>query len=429
MCSFIYKWNEFNKKIGAVSFFIHPIDLYRINLGISISLFRLCLIVFIFSSLSYSIICHTKINKKILLFLFGILLSITISSLHITDLKYALSFYINDIMGVLIILSVLITFCSRGDVIFLSKSLVYSVIFPFLFSVYVYYMFFVLNELVDTLPFTEYVSAVIDDGDGSAARVGLFPRLCFPYFTPPFLAIMISIYIVLVFYSKREIVNNLNFFIKCILIFLLIGCLTRTVYLSLLLTFIIGICFYKLRKTRIIIQFIKYLLIIGIIVALIYVFLPSEITELIYKKFFDRLSVDTSDGPDRHVLLIYEAFYIIFGSIENFLFGIGDQDLSLLKGVNTFLAPSMLNSYLTLFTYRGLVGLVAILPFYFYPFCVLKRNISNDKLALVFFLCHFNVMCAFVTYELRPVFGVWLYMSIVYLYIHTLLKKQQNKIL
>ena len=162
---------------------------------------------------------------------------------------------------------------------------------------------------------------------------------------------------------------------------------------------------------------------------MIYVFLPSEITELIYKKFFDRLSVDTSDGPDRHVLLIYEAFYIIFGSIENFLFGIGDQDLSLLKGVNTFLAPSMLNSYLTLFTYRGLVGLVAILPFYFYPFCVLKRNISNDKLALVFFLCHFNVMCAFVTYELRPVFGVWLYMSIVYLYIHTLLKKQQNKIL
>ncbi len=394
----------------------------------SISLFRVCLVIFIFSSLLYGIAYHTKIEKKIVLFLFGILLSIAISSLHIVDFKYAISFYINDIMGGLIVLSVLVTYRSRNDVILLSKSLIYSVIFPFLFSAYVYYMFFVLNELVDTLPFTEYVSAVINDDSDPVARIGFFPRLCFPYFTPPFLAIMISIYTVLVFYSKKEIVNRLNCYIRPVLIFLLIGCLTRTVYLSLLLTVILGTCFHKFKKTFVVL-FTKYLLIISGIIMMVYLFLPSEITELIYSKFIDRLSIDTSEGPDRHVLLIYEAFYIMFASIENFLLGIGDQNLSLLKGVNTYLAPSMLNSYLTLLTYRGLIGTVVILFFYFYPFCVLKRNFSNDRLAFVFFLCHFNVMCAFFTYELRPAFGVWLYMAIIYLYIHTLLKNQQNRIL
>lgn len=117
----------------------------------------------------------------------------------------------------------------------------------FVFGLCILYVF-VLNELVDTLPFTEYVSAVINDDSDPVARIGFFPRLCFPYFTPPFLAIMISIYTVLVFYSKKEIVNRLNCYIRPVLIFLLIGCLTRTVYLSLLLTVILGTCFHKFKK-------------------------------------------------------------------------------------------------------------------------------------------------------------------------------------
>ncbi|MEX2428335.1 MAG: hypothetical protein WD577_08840 [Bacteroidales bacterium] len=293
-----------------------------------------------------------------------------------------------------------------------------SAVFPLLISIYIYYEFFFNLRLIDTLPLTD-VLPIFETYtfDTKKFRAGFFPRIGLPYGISPALAVSMSILIILQYFRLKELKEKrgLNIVILFSLIFLMLGTLTRTTIISLLITiFIYWITQLKVIKLKTRLKIIH--LFFAFIICAIILYIPSTI-------FFDQLLLRLTSGKlseDRHLLLILEGVHILFSEFKIFLFGIGDGNLFKYDGTYTFLPPhSLLNSYLTMMVHRGILGFIVTISLYINLFIVLYNKKDGPKTkSTPFLFALINIFIAFNFYELRFVTTVWIFMAISFIFLN-----------
>lgn len=323
------------------------------------------------------------------------------------------AYFLNEIMGLSLVV-VFVNIYYKEDVAKLLKVFLLSFIFPVIISIYVYYVFFNEIRLVDTLPLSDILPLhKTIEFDTRSFRSGFFPRLGLPYSTSPYLALVSSVFLFIsfIYYS------GIKRFVLIIPIFIImIGTLTRTVIVSLLSTVIIyyifflndkGINFFKINKRQIFIF-------LGVLILII-----LAINFVAFEALTERFTSKSNITEDRHFILYIEAFYIIAESFKNFLLGIGDGNVIFREGVFTYLPPDgVLNSYLTVFVHRGLIGLIFTISLYFYLLgkLIIKRKYT-DKISNALLFSYINVLIAFNFYELRYVNAVWILMALIAVFI------------
>lgn len=406
--------NKFNKILGAIVIFTAPIDRYLLEIPfvINLSFYRLFLLLLIVIFIIQKINNPKLYGNKnfywlISFYLIGMFIGISQSN-RLGDFS---SYFFNEFMG-LSLLVIFVNIYDKNDLDKLIKVFLSSFIFPILISIYVYYVFATQLRIVDVLPLSDILPLhKTIEVDTRAFRAGLFPRLGLPYSTSPHLAVVASIFLFIVaFYYKK----TKKFILIAPILIIMIGTLTRTVVVSTIATIIIyfiiymhdkGINIIKVKKSTIIVLF-------GIIILFVIILNTAAFDVLLQRTYVTNIS------ESRHFLLIFEAFFIMFESFKNLLFGIGDGNIVFREGVYTYLPPDgILNSHLTVFIHRGFLGFIFTISLYIYLLINLfnKRD-SYDRISYAFLISFINVLIAFTFYELRYVNGVWILMALIAIY-------------
>lgn len=408
--------NKLNKLLGFLVIFFAPLDRYLLDIPFlfNLSIYRVTLIILIFGFLVQTLIRQRLLGRfhfylLIIFYIIGMFIGIVQSQ----RLGGFSAYFLNEIMGLSLVV-VFVNIYYKEDVAKLLKVFLLSFIFPVIISIYVYYVFFNEIRLVDTLPLSDILPLhKTIEFDTRSFRSGFFPRLGLPYSTSPYLALVSSVFLFIsfIYYS------GIKRFVLIIPIFIImIGTLTRTVIVSLLSTVIIyyifflndkGINFFKINKRQIFIF-------LGVLILII-----LAINFVAFEALTERFTSKSNITEDRHFILYIEAFYIIAESFKNFLLGIGDGNVIFREGVFTYLPPDgVLNSYLTVFVHRGLIGLIFTISLYFYLLgkLIIKRKYT-DKISNALLFSYINVLIAFNFYELRYVNAVWILMALIAVFI------------
>lgn len=410
---------RFVKGAGYALIFLHPIDSYllKVNFVIGISFFRIAYLLFLLSFIAHltrklEIKNYFTLYLTMLLYLIAMVWAILFS----TKLSEFSAYYLNEIMG-LILIFVFVNIYEREDIPILLNSFIFSALFPFLISIYVYYEYFFNLRLIDTLPLSDTIPFFKTyTFDTIKFRAGFFPRIGLPYSISPALAISMSLMIVIQFFrlKNREVNKTWGVLVLVVLVFLMLGTLTRTTILSLVITIIIY-WFYEHRRFRLGFSISRrLLLLISVLIILTILFSQT----VFYEKIIGRVTSNTIK-EDRHFLLILEGINILVTNLRTLLFGIGDGNLYQFQGKYTFLPPhSLLNSYLTLLVHRGVIGFIFTISIYIYLAITLVRAInSRVKNSITFLFALINLSIAFIFYELRFVMSVWIFMAIAFILI------------
>ncbi|MFW5781092.1 MAG: hypothetical protein ACOCXD_00830 [Bacteroidota bacterium] len=404
--------------LGILVIFFAPIDRYILEIPfvINLSFYRVSLILMITGFILQKLLHFSPTLKGrplfyllIFLYLFGLMIGM-VQSNRLDDFS---SYFLNEIMGLLIIV-VFINIYSRKDIPTLFKAFVASFIFPLLTSLYVYFIFSTELRIIEVLPLSDVLPFLRTiEFDNHPFRFGLFPRLGLPYSTSPHLAVVASIILIIVlFYYKK----TKRFVLAGAIFLILIGTLTRTVIVSLFLTFLVYTIFYLHDiGIRLLVLKKKYLFLLLMLVGGVIFLSQLEV--------FNMLTGRLTEGnltEDRHFILIIEAFYILFDSVNNLLFGIGDGNLVFQDPVHTYLPPdSLLNSFLTLLVHRGLVGFFLNVSLYIYLLGhLINKRLVNKETGYALLFAFINVLFAFNFYELRFVNGVWILMGIIAVFVN-----------
>ncbi len=409
--------NTINKYLGALIIFFAPIDRYLLDVPfvINLSIYRI-LIIFLIGSFIIQKILDPKVYGKnsfylVLSFYFiGLFIGI-VQSNRIAEFS---SYFLNELMG-LILIVIFVNIYERRHLGKLINVFISSFIFPIVISIYVYFVFYTQLQLIDILPLSDKLPFFRTiEFDTTPFRAGLFPRLGLPYSTSPLLAIVASIMLFLVgLYYK----SSKKYFLIFPILFIMLGTLSRTVIVSVILT----LCLYYL--VTIINKYynlfvIKKSTLVGYLITLFLIALI--INTAAYNVLMGRISAGINIGGGRHFILLIEGFYIITESFKNLLLGVGDGNLYFREGYLTYLpSHGLLNSYFTIFVHRGLIGFLCVISLYLYIFYNLF--LKSDKLNRVSYALLFsflNVLIAFNFYELRFVNAVWILMALAAIFIN-----------
>ena len=404
--------NKVNKLLGFLVIFFAPLDRYLLDIPflINLSVYRLALIFLIFGFLLQVLIRQRLLGRfdfywLIIFYVIGMFIGIS----QTQRLGGFSAYFLNEIMGLSMVV-VFVNIYSRDDIIKLLKIFLLSFIFPVLISIYVYYIFFTEIRLVNILPLSDILPLhKTIEFDTRSFRSGLFPRLGLPYSTSPHLAVVSSVFLLMSFIYYHGIKR---FALIIPILVIMIGTLTRTVVVSVFFTMVIyylfflndkGIKLFLIKKRQIFLFF-------GILGIVIFV-----ANFVAFDALKERFTSNSSITEDRHFILYIEAFYILSESFKNFLIGIGDGNVVFREGVYTYLPPDgVLNSYLTVFVHRGLIGLVFTISLYFYLLgkLIIKRK-CTDNVSYALLFSYINVLIAFNFYELRYVNAVWILMALI----------------
>ncbi|MGF1586954.1 MAG: O-antigen ligase family protein [Bacteroidales bacterium] len=408
--------NKVNQLLGYIVILFAPLDRYLLDIPffINLSIYRVILILLVFGFLFQALIRQRLLGRLefyllIIFYVIGMFIGIVQSQ----RLGGFSAYFLNEIMGLSLVV-VFVNIYSRDDITKLLKVFLLSFVFPVIISIYVYYVFFYEIRLVNTLPLSDILPFhKTIEFDTRSFRSGFFPRLGLPYSTSPYLALVSSafLFISFIYYSGIK-----RFTLIVPILIIMIGTLTRTVIVSVFFTMIIyylfvlndkGIKLFIIKKRQIFIF-------LGILLLFILV-----VNFVAFDALKERFTSKSNITEDRHYILYIEAFYIIAESFKNFLLGIGDGNVIFREGVYTYLPPDgVLNSYLTVFVHRGILGFFLTISLYFYLLgkLIVKRN-WTDKISYALLFSYINVLIAFNFYELRYINAVWILMAIIAVFI------------
>ncbi|MFW6016023.1 MAG: hypothetical protein ACOCRK_06260 [bacterium] len=410
------------KSLGYLLIIIAPLDVYRIKFPmINLSVYRIIFVFFVAIYISYLILYKkiVKSNKYILLYL--TLLSSFVGIAQSIKLGNSLPFFINEVMGIILII-IFINIYSYDDIEKLINTFLLSLSISVFFSLYTYYQFFVLGNLIKKLPFVDNLVffAEVNHLTQGGVISGL-PRLMLPYATPPQLALVISIGIILVsFKLKFKKKGKFRYVPLLVLLFLiLLGTMSRSSIVPIFLVFIVYLFFefiYVKKKNTLIIKRIFYGSIIILTITLIIRLFPDEILN----KLFYRFTI-LSEGTIRHFYVRLEAILLFAKDWKTLLIGIGSKNNIYYDGVYTHIPPlHFLSPYFTVLAENGLFGFISVFGFYFLVYFelwgYLKRCKDYISYSLYFVLCY--ILLAYLFYELRLILPVWIILAIICTYIN-----------
>lgn len=417
--------NNIIKKVGYFAIMVSPLEIYQVHFpGLNLSLFRVSFILMILLFIFYTIVRLRIKNKfNIYFLLFISLFSLIIGAVQTKNPSVNSVPYIrNEIIGI-IMMFIFINIYDYKDIKNLINSFLSSLLIVFVFNVYTYFYFFYNGSLLTEYPlvndFSFFVKTKVTYHRFASGGI---PRLTIPFAKPPHLAINVSFGLFILYFKLKfsKIKKKLDMLLFLFLIGLLLGSLTRTVFVSVILTFVIyySFEFFKKRKSlRIKKKKLFFIISTIFVIFLVYFFLiPSSLKEELYKRIYSTFS---DSKENRHLLLIFEAIMLWTKSIKNFFFGIGIGN-NPKDGVFTNLPPaSFLNVYLTILAQRGIIGFAFTFGLYLYIFIKLLHRYSKyvNNYSFAFLFAYINLLIAFIFYELRLILGVWIILSIFLIFI------------
>jgi len=234
--------NSLNRYVGAIVIFLAPIDRYLLDIPFVINLSPYRLFIFLLIGI---FIIQKVINPKLYgkqnfyLVLSFYFIGLIIGIIQSNRLAQFSSYFLNELMG-LILIVIFVNIYERRHLDKLINVFISSFIFPIIISIYVYFVFYTQLQLIDTLPLSDKLPFFRTiEFDTAPFRAGLFPRLGLPYSTSPLLAIVASImlFIVGIYYKSSK-----KYFLIFPILFIMVGTLSKTVIVSVIITF----CLYYL---------------------------------------------------------------------------------------------------------------------------------------------------------------------------------------
>lgn len=390
-----------------LSIILSTTDIARI-IHPSLSMYRIALISASMLAIVYTIKMG-KVPKGRYLYFILLLLGSPIAYFISTNKEWAFSFMLNDMMGVLLVYLICVFF-TLEDKDKLLKAFIYSQIFTLFFSGYSLFMYYIRGGIPQNINLLNIISISLSEEFLRRATISSQIRLSLPYATPPHLSIVMAIAITILFVHKKLFIKQLRIFLIVIFSFILILTNSRTgiaaVSLIILISYFIKFN-YKFNVRKIITFFP---LIILTIVAI-------EIIDLNYiNKLLDRFVIEDLK-QDRHFLVPIEGIIIWLSSLKNFVLGIGYGSSINLTGRFTFLPPYFLNSFVTLITEKGFIGLLIVFEF-IRLFITSLRTIKRKKITLSNYAISYAyliIFVSFVFYEAKQNISIWVIISIVYL--------------
>ena len=256
------------------------------------------------------------------------------------------------IMGSMCFLIVPVFF-NRADTKVIVKTLVRSQYIAIPLGALMWFVFYNLGffmERIDLIGgmYFEFDEEAMDRSLAGTSNI----RLSLPYPTPPVLSVAMAMTIIMLYYVKNLFKPIIRYILIILFCLVMIGTGSRTGIIGIVLFSILRMI--SLKKIK-----LDFRWIILLIIALItFIWAVSEIPylETLLSRFTEMKDDDMSE--DRHLLVPLDGVLIWLSSPLYFLFGIGYGSSLYMKGIHTFMAPSFLNSYVTLIAERGIMGLI-----------------------------------------------------------------------
>ena len=319
------------------------------------SLFQIFLII----SIGFGIIGVLFIKRiyfgKYLIFSALYIISGIIARIISTNPSWAKSYLLLGLMTGAIVF-IIPNYFDLRDIDLLEKTIIRSQYIVFPFSLYAFYMYYFKGGMPEEIKLFAGMSITLDPDTLLRGQASHQVRLMLPYSTPPVLSVAMAMCIILLLTNKHLFKKRIRNVL--ILLFSLIMVLTgsRTGMLGLALSLIVlFIQFFqynfKIKKWHI---FAIAALFVSVAAFFLYGRNITYISKMIMR--FSKFSF----LEDRHVLVPLDGLIIWFSSLETFLFGIGLGSSINIIGKHTYLPPYFLNSFVTLFTERGILGVFIV---------------------------------------------------------------------
>ena len=407
---------EIERKLGLTAIFLLLIDSLNITfLPVQISLFRITCIIFFIIYLIFMF--KLKINYyTFLIFLYT--LSCFIAYFLSKNKSLSISILLNDIFSIMFIYIALDIY-EKDDIPSLLKAIIYSMIFPFIFSVIEYFNFFILGQRVTYISLFGILQSIVSVEDIATQQISGIPRLVFPYSTSPAFSLnvgvgILSIIMLKEFNKKIQFQKGIIF----ILIVLLILSFSRSTILAMIVAYVVYIFKFShisRKQARNLTIFFTAFITIFILVLpkLDDIFMFLDTNSKIFHVLLGRVEESNLSSilQGRHVLLMLEGFHILFSNIITLFIGTGTQSIVMMYGKYTLIPYSFLSSHMTILVERGIFGYLSTFMLNFY--ILFNRKIRNSPL-----LCfQIYILVSLFLYELRSSLIIPIITSICLLYI------------
>lgn len=411
------------KKIGILIIITAPFDIFTIKMPIiNISIYRISAVILILFFL-FRIFRRGEIKKSyIYLFLPMIVISSFIGLINSIDPILNNDVFFSDVMGVLIIF-IFINIYKYDDIVFLLDSYLYSLIPVVFFNAYIYYVYFFQGKILKGISIFNIYNFEIGDSALSRWTISGMPRASMPFASPPYLGLAVSIGVIILFFklnSKVKVKLRFWYFLFLILLIMLFFCtMSRSVVISLSITFIIMFFLEKINIKKIRTKNIYkvkwgHLIILFLLTLLIFYFLlPSNISSKLLSRLMK--SNITNLANERHYLVLLDGIILWTKNIKNFLIGIGTGSSIYYTGQHTFFGPNFFNSYFTILVERGILGFIGFYSIYFLIIKRLYRNykMRSDFTSKVMFFIMIDMFISIVFYDMRTMIPFWIMIAIM----------------
>lgn len=391
---------EFERKLGLIAIFLLPIDSLNITfLPVQISLFRITCIIFFIIYLCFMF----KLKKNrytFLIFLYA--LSCFIAYILSENKNLSISILLNDIFSIMFIYIALDIY-EIDDIPSLLKAIIYSMIFPIIFSVIEYFNFFILGQRITSISLFGFLQSTVSVEDIATQQISGIPRLVFPYSTSPVFSLNVGVGILSILMLK-EFNEKIRFQkgICIILIVLLILSFSRSTIIAMIVAYVIYIIkFSHMSRKQTINLTISFTVFITIFLLILpklnEIFMFLDTNSKIFHVLLGRAEESdlSSILEGRHVLLMLEGFHILFSNIITFLIGTGTQSIVMVYGKYTLIPYSFLSSHMTILVERGIFGYISTFMLNFY--ILFNRKIRNSPLVCL----QIYILASLFLYELR----------------------------
>jgi O-antigen ligase len=421
------------KKIGYLLVLIHPLDAYTMNFPIvNISLYRLLFALLFATFIIFKILKEkTIINSKInfLLFLLGVSTIFSLFWNGVLDNR-AYSYFLNSMMGLILIFIFINIYESESDLYYLIKNYFFSFLFNIYTYVYLYYNYLINGKSLSNIrmPFMNIfpfriIGLYLDPGR-SNSFFGVVPRVGLLYKNPTHLSLAIALAIILSFYilkrNNKTYLKFLVFLINFILTIILFNTFSRSGIFALIISVIIIIIirFFINYKGKIIVKknkIILFLVILFLLLPVLYKTIPMVLNSRLF---------NASNSTSRHLEMRIEALKIWLSNTLNFLLGIGLFNSPIYAETTS---AHFHSSYINILVERGIIGFIFSFSIYIYIFFkLLYKALKNNGNYIIFnsFIC---ILISFLFYEFFYSFPVWIVLAIISVYLTINERKEFEK--
>lgn len=345
-----------------LAIFLMPLDLYRVELPVPLSLYRLVLVVLAVSVGFRLLLLRRAVRRGALHgFVALFLVSTLMAFIRADDLAQGSGVLLNITAGITLVLVSYHVLDSRRRLRRAAFWLLASHLITLLFAVFTWGQFALLGVVVGQLPLAGILPVPLaDPGHLATETVAAgFPRLALPYTSPPALSLALAISILIGFGfrlfgtagTRRDGQPSVPALSLAVLLVLLLGTISRSGWIA----FVAGLVWMVVVQQRVQLRHIAYAALgASLLAVVVAVLFPTE-------AITDRLQF--TEGTRKHLETRLEALSIFGRNLETMLLGVG---LNSYQEYSASGGPHSHSPFTTVLAERGVVGWLGFWPLYFY---------------------------------------------------------------